>query len=43
VVTPEMVKEIMVKYIKPEEIAIVVTGDKRVIESQLKEHGTIKK
>ncbi len=40
-VTPEMVKKIMVKYIRPEEITIVVTGDKRIIESQLKGFGTI--
>lgn len=41
--TPEIVKEIMFKYIKPQEITIVVTGDKRIIESQLKGFGTIKK
>jgi zinc protease len=42
-VTPEVVKEVMAKYIRPGEITIVVTGDKRVIEPQLKGYGTIKK
>lgn len=42
-VTPENIKEIVQKYINPDEMTIVITGDKKVIEPQIKGFGPIRK
>jgi len=42
-VTPEQVQEMTQKYIKPEDMAIVLVGDKKVVEKQMKEYDRDKK
>ena len=42
-VTPEKVKDMTTKYIRPDEMTIVITGDRKVIEPQVKGYGAIRK
>ena len=37
-VTPEKVREVTAKYIRPEDMTLVIVGDKKVIEKQIKEY-----